>query len=77
MVTALYDDSPMPGKDTLQASQPPQFDCTIQVAKDQQRWHLLDGAQSLLQVGEVVMALRGALVVNFSSLFCWMVITCI
>ncbi len=40
MVTPLYDDGTVPGKELLEATQPPHFDCTI-LGEDQQRWHLL------------------------------------
>src|SRR6266702_4512992 len=40
MVRPLYDDGTVPGKELLEATQPPHFDCTI-LGKDQQRWHLL------------------------------------
>ena len=56
MMTALHDDCTMPGEDALQASQPSHFDCSIPVAKDQQRWYHFDRAQSVLQVDEVVVA---------------------
>ena len=60
MVATLHDDAAVPREDALQACQPSHLDCTIQVAKDEQCRDLIDGAQPLFQVGQVIMALRDA-----------------
>src|SRR5215471_4404047 len=60
MVAALQDDGAVPGEDALQARQPSQLDCTIQVAKDEQRRYAPNHTQALFQVSQVVMALRDA-----------------
>ncbi len=61
MGASLHHDGAVPGKDVLQAGQQSQFDRAIRVTKDQQRRHLLDRAQSLLQVSKVVVALGDTL----------------
>ena len=60
MVAALHDDRAVPWEDALKARQPSHLDCTIRVAKDEQRQYRLDSAQALFQVGQVVMAPRDA-----------------
>src|SRR2546421_58944 len=40
MVRSLYNDGTVPGKELLETTQPPHFDCTI-LGEDQQRWQLL------------------------------------
>ena len=60
-MTAPQDDATVQGKDALQACQPSQLNCTIQIAKDEQPRYLLDCTQALFQISQVIMTFRGAL----------------